>query len=339
MWDRTIILNEAGSSAVHKKFALEVLPVGSRAYTITEGNNASNQDRVTALIFLRHHLHDDLKKEYLTVKDPFTSWNCLKKRFDHLKLVILPKAQNDWLNLRLQDFRSVAAYNSALFNITLTLKLCGEDVTDEQMLEKTFTTFHASNVLLQQQYRERKFTEYSELISCLLIAEQNNDLLLRNLEARPVGSTAVTEVHATTSFGRGNNHGNKGKRGYGKGNQRGGHKNERVKGTRYQLYQRPLKIAEPKEPKQEKGKGSSSQPPQKNICYRCGLTNHWQRIFRTPEHFLKLYQASLKRPAENIEINLIEASAPSTSNTHLDVSDYLVGPEGGEPSQFSFDEL
>lgn len=324
------------SWALDAELHLEAKGLG---HTITEGNNASNQDRATALIFLRHHLHDDLKREYLTVKDPFTLWNCLKKRFDHLKLVILPKARNDWLNLRLQDFRSVAAYNSALFKITSTLKLCGENVTDEQMLEKTFTTFHASNVLLQQQYRERKFTEYSELISCLLIAEQNNELLLRNHEARPVGSAAVPEAHAATHFRRGNNHGNKGKHGNGKGNQRGGHKNERGKGVRYQPYQRPLKIAEPKEPKQEKGKGSSSQPPQKSVCYRCGLTDHWQRTCRTPEHFVRLYQASLKRPAEDIETNLIEASAPSTSDTHLDVSDYLVDLESGEPSQFSFDEL
>ncbi|XP_026397056.1 uncharacterized protein LOC113291775 [Papaver somniferum] len=220
-----------------------------------------------------------------------------EKRFDHLKLVILLKARNDWLNLRLQDFRSVAAYNSALFKITSTLKLYGEDVTDEQMLEKTFTTFHASNVLLQQHNRERKLMEYSEIISCLLIAKQNNDLLLRNHEARPVGSAAVPEAHATTSFGRGNNHGNKVKRGNGKANQRGGHKNEREKGTRYQSYQRPLKIAEPKEPKQEKEKGSSSQPPQKDVFYRCGLIDHWKRTCRTPKHFVKLYQASLKRPA------------------------------------------
>ena len=48
------------------------------------------------------------------------------------------------------------------------------------MLEKTFTTFHASNVLLQQQYQECRFTKYSELISCLLVVEQNNELLMRN---------------------------------------------------------------------------------------------------------------------------------------------------------------
>ena len=90
------------------------------------------------------------------------------------------------MHLRLQDFKSVSEYNSALFKISSQLKLCGEKITDEDMLEKTYTTFHASNVLLQQQYRERKFTKYSELISCLLVAEQNNELLLKTTSlARP----------------------------------------------------------------------------------------------------------------------------------------------------------
>ena len=47
------------------------------------------------------------------------------------------------------------------------------------MLEKTYTTFHTSNVLLQQQYRECRFTIYYELIACLLVAEQNNEVLLK----------------------------------------------------------------------------------------------------------------------------------------------------------------
>ena len=38
--------------------------------TIKEGNQASMQDRAKSLIFLRHHLQEDLKNEYLTVKDP-----------------------------------------------------------------------------------------------------------------------------------------------------------------------------------------------------------------------------------------------------------------------------
>ena len=38
--------------------------------TIKEGNVASQQDRAKALIFLRHHIDEGLKSEYLTVKDP-----------------------------------------------------------------------------------------------------------------------------------------------------------------------------------------------------------------------------------------------------------------------------
>ena len=34
-------------------------------------------------------------------------------------------------------------------------------------------------MLLQQQYGEHRFTKYSELIACLLVAEQNNELLLK----------------------------------------------------------------------------------------------------------------------------------------------------------------
>ena len=50
---------------------------------IKEGNQASLQDRTKALILLRHYLHEDLKGEYLTVKDPLTLWSELKGRYDH----------------------------------------------------------------------------------------------------------------------------------------------------------------------------------------------------------------------------------------------------------------
>ena len=101
--------------------------------------------------------------------------------------------------MRLQDFKIVSVYNSALFKISYRLKLCGEKITDEDMLEKTFTTFHAFNVLMQQQYRERRFTKYSKLISCLLVAEQNNELLMKNHQSRPIGSEPFPEVNVISS--------------------------------------------------------------------------------------------------------------------------------------------
>ena len=61
--------------------------------TIKEGNQASLQDRAKSLIFLQHHLYENLKNEYLIVKDPLTLWNKLKRKYDHQKTVILPKAR------------------------------------------------------------------------------------------------------------------------------------------------------------------------------------------------------------------------------------------------------
>ena len=150
------------------------------------------------MIFLRHHIDEGLKGEYLTVKDLFILYNNLRERYDQQKTIILPKACYDWMHLRLQGFKSISDYNSVLFKISSQVKLCGEKVTEENILEKTFMTFHASNVPLQQQYRERRFTKYSELISCLLVAKQNNELLLKNHQSRPIGSVSLPEANATS---------------------------------------------------------------------------------------------------------------------------------------------
>ncbi|XP_059310678.1 uncharacterized protein LOC132062044 [Lycium ferocissimum] len=120
--------------------------------TIEEKNKASNQENAKAMIFLRHHLDKALKVEYLTIKDPFVLWRNLKERYDHLQMVFLPKTRHEWINRRLQDFKSVMKYNSEMFKINSILTLCEETISDSDKLEKTFSTFHASNVLLQQQY-------------------------------------------------------------------------------------------------------------------------------------------------------------------------------------------
>ena len=117
--------------------------------TIKEENNASSQDQAKAMIFICRHLDEGLKSKYLTVEDPLTLWKALKNRYNHQKTVILPKARYEWAYLRIQDFKTVVEYNSAMFRISSQLKLCGETITKEDMLEKTFNTFHGSNVLLQ----------------------------------------------------------------------------------------------------------------------------------------------------------------------------------------------
>ncbi|KAM1285819.1 hypothetical protein ACFX2J_028346 [Malus domestica] len=159
------------------KIHLEAANLGE---TIKEDNSASSQDRAKAMIFICCHIDEGLKSEYLMVEDPLIIWKALKNRYNYQKTVILPRALYEWTHLRIQDFKTVAEYNSAMFRITSQLKLCGETITEEDMLEKIFSIFHASNILLQQQYRERDFIQYNQLISVLLVAEQNNELLMKN---------------------------------------------------------------------------------------------------------------------------------------------------------------
>ncbi|KAK4724950.1 hypothetical protein R3W88_027729 [Solanum pinnatisectum] len=140
--------------------------------TINDNNQASSQDRAKAMIFIRPHLDEGLKLQYLTIKDPLILWNNLKDRYDHLKLVLLPQARHDWFNLRLLDFKSIIEYNSSMYRIISQLNLCGED-----------------------QYREMGFTKYFELLSQFLTTKHHNNLLMKNYENRPVGSMTLPEVN------------------------------------------------------------------------------------------------------------------------------------------------
>ena len=73
---------------------------------IKEESETANQDKEKAMIFLHHHLHEGLKTEYLTIKDPVDLWRNLKERYDHQKTMILSKARYDWMYLHLQDFKT-----------------------------------------------------------------------------------------------------------------------------------------------------------------------------------------------------------------------------------------
>ncbi|XP_049400054.1 uncharacterized protein LOC125864183 [Solanum stenotomum] len=153
--------------------------------TITQGNEAISKAKAKAIIFLRHHLDGSMKIEYLTVKDSLELWTDLNGSYDHPKATVLPRARYEWIHLRFQDFKTVIEFNYVIFRITSQMKLCGETIKDEDMLKNTLTTFHASNVILQQQYREKGFQKYFELIACLLAPKQHNALLMKNHEAHP----------------------------------------------------------------------------------------------------------------------------------------------------------
>ena len=290
--------------------------------TIIPGNSASQQDYAKAMIMLRHHLHESLKAQYLTVKSPSELWTSLKERYEHQKTVILPRARYEWMHLRLQDFKKVLDYNSEIHRIASKLKLCGENIQDADMLEKTFSTFHASNLVLQQQYRERGFKTFSELISSLLLAEENNQLLMNNHEKRPTGSAPLPdnnqgtpEANATSS-----------RRGRGRGGRGRGH------GRGYDQGRNPTWV----NPDIQKNNGNKSKkqhdkptPKAESLCHRCGAPGHWVRTCRTSPHLVKLYQDFAKSKGKGVVTNFVEGEGPDDSffdgleDAYLETSDFL----------------
>ena len=140
-------------------------------------------------------------------------------------------------------------------------------------------TFHASNVLLQQKYWERRFTRYSELISCLLVAEQNNELLLKNHQSCPTRSMSLLEVNATSIQTL--RHGQW--RGYGRGQGRGcgqgrdKHNSSHRSGSQSKNNNSNHQKWNNSKAQPERGIEPQSKHARENKCHRCGMKGHWSR--------------------------------------------------------------
>ncbi|KAI5349917.1 hypothetical protein L3X38_002808 [Prunus dulcis] len=236
--------------------------------TIVDENNASPEENAKATIFLRRHIHEALKSEYVVVDESLVLWKALGERYDHQKTMTLPRARYEWTHLRFQD------------------------------------------------YKHSSFKKYSELVSCLLLAEQNNELLLKNHQSRPTGSAplpeinaASQEVNATSSRGNIHKRGRWGKRGHWQGNRK--NRGARSEG----LGPRSGPSTNGKNASRNKGKAQMSHVP-RNVdspCHRCGAKGHWVRTCRTPRHLADLYQASLKN--RKVEINYIDHAPPATDGS------------------------
>ncbi|XP_009785551.1 uncharacterized protein [Nicotiana sylvestris] len=168
-------------------------------------------------------------------------------------------------------------------------------------------------MVLQQQYREKGFKKYSELISLLFVAERNNDLLMRNHKNRPTGSTPLSEVDEVYSHYA--------TRGKGCGPIRGRF-HGRGQGRNFLGVNHP-----PKKNNHQKWKGKDEKPKENGSeteYYRCDGKEHWTNICRVPKYLVELYQASLKNKGH--EANFV--SDNDFDITHLDVADFFEHPDG-----------
>ncbi|KAL0402607.1 UNVERIFIED_CONTAM: hypothetical protein Slati_4291500 [Sesamum latifolium] len=154
-----------------------------------------------------------------------------------------------------------------MFRIVSKLRLCGEDVTDEQMLKKTFSTFHASNLVLQQQYRKPNAT--------------------------------------SSRKGRGRYHGSPWGHSYGRGRGHSGRGRSRVndRENHHNTWINP----NIQKNNGNKAKNQQEKTTKRDLFHNCGMSGHWSLTCHTAQHLVKLYQASVKAKAKEVVTNFVEA--------------------------------
>ncbi|KAL0885186.1 hypothetical protein Bca101_009168 [Brassica carinata] len=140
---------------------------------IIDGNDAIESEKHRAIKIMRYHLTEDLRDQCEDTGDPYDLWTKLNSRYS---MPVWRKAMHEWNVLRFQDFESVDDYHSALMKIAYSLKLCGEVVTNEDLLYKTRNTFHPKDVLLSR--NAKGFTTYNDLLSYLLATEQRKQRVI-----------------------------------------------------------------------------------------------------------------------------------------------------------------
>ncbi|KAL6523639.1 hypothetical protein OROGR_017242 [Orobanche gracilis] len=127
-----------------------------------------------------------------------------------------------------------------MLRLKARLHFCGKDITEDDMIQKTLSSFPTSALILTNQYRleydNKCITTFNKLINLLQVAEMHNEVLVSN-NVRPVGTKKVLDANYDKVKGgkkpnvQGTGHGNpnpqrgKGYSGRGRGRGRGGSSN------------------------------------------------------------------------------------------------------------------
>ena len=258
------------------------------------------------LLILRRHLDTALRHQYVQVNDPADLWEQLHARFHHEQNTILPQARNDWMNLRVLDFPNFLSFNSEFFRIAAQLRLSGEPLTEDQLIEKTLSTFPSASLVLAQQYRNMNFEKHSKLMSHLLLAETHGNILLKHNESKP-----AREIHASISSGPHEVNLSEAPRRSPRGFQR----RFPPKNSKFKPKDHKPRYVNPKHKTHKQSSSSSS-----SSCHKCGRKGHYARECRASTYTIELYRELQKCRNPTRESHAL--SIPTPSDT--DVENYMV---------------
>ncbi|XP_050384034.1 uncharacterized protein LOC126800674 [Argentina anserina] len=131
---------------VEKKFTTAINPPKEKE------DQASDEVKAQALIFLRRHMDKVLNKQCLKDIYPSVLWEALKERFNNVHDARWPTLLAAWRYVRLLDFAKVHDYHQWMLNLQADLNVCGKEETDDDMIEKTLETFPESASEIAHQY-------------------------------------------------------------------------------------------------------------------------------------------------------------------------------------------
>ncbi|XP_074358191.1 uncharacterized protein LOC141697397 [Apium graveolens] len=144
--------------------------------------------------------------------------------------------------------------------------MCCEKVTEKRKIDKTLSNFHPNNINLAVMYRESKFTKFRDLLSTILVAEQNHELVNKNHQSRPTGSAPLPEENNMSFQQNVRENGYRG--GWGQGRYRGrGRSHGHVRPYNNSSHR---KWKSESQSKRKAPRGGKTE----NVCYRCDMDGH-----------------------------------------------------------------
>ncbi|XP_026435523.1 uncharacterized protein LOC113333227 [Papaver somniferum] len=158
----------------------------------------TEKDKAHALMFLKRHIDPNMRWGHHHLKTPKELWNALESRFGNIYDSLLRQLTLQWNEIRFLDYVKVNDFQKNMIQIQARLDFCGKKLTDEEMIQKTLSTFPTFSTILTNQYRlevdNKGITTFSRLINLLQVAERHNEILVNN-NVRDVGKKKVLEVN------------------------------------------------------------------------------------------------------------------------------------------------